>query len=145
MNKTNPIGVRFRADLLEKLKNDHGIESPQKALVFYERFFVTHSGYVRDVKYPLRDDLDLTPAAKKEVKNIKIKDLPKTEGVLKPQGQPKVKFEAAISETAQKAIREQIAAIRAEKIPPERNTPMGKKAWQIDQQKRIQELQNKLK
>lgn len=92
MNKTNPIGVRFRADLLEKLKNDHGIESPQKALVFYERFFVTHSGYVRDVKAPLRDDLDLTPAAKKEVKNIKIKDLPKTEGVLKPQEQPKTNF-----------------------------------------------------
>ena len=36
------------------MKNEHGIESPQKALVFYERFFVTHSGYVRDVKFPLR-------------------------------------------------------------------------------------------
>lgn len=92
MNKTNPIGVRFRADLLEKLKKDHGVESPQKALVFYERFFVTHSGYVRDVKAPLRDDLDLTPAAKKEVKNIEIKDLPKTEVVLKPQEQPKTNF-----------------------------------------------------
>lgn len=58
MNKTNPIGVRFRADLLEKLKAEHGIESPQKALIFYERFFVAHSGYVRDVKSPLRDGVE---------------------------------------------------------------------------------------
>lgn len=55
MNKTNPIGVRFRQDLLDKLKADHGIDSPQKALVFYERFFSAHHALAKDVKNPLRD------------------------------------------------------------------------------------------
>lgn len=42
-------------------------------------------------------------------------------------------------------ILDQIAAIRAEKIPKERDTTYGRRAWQLDQQKRIQELQAKLK
>lgn len=87
-------------------------------------------------KFP-PSDLEIKQKAPKEEKKPTLADS-------KPQEQPMPKLEAAISEAAQKAIREQIAAIRAEKIPPERNTPMGKKAWQIDQQKRIQELQNKL-
>lgn len=73
-----------------------------------------------------------------------IPDVTQPVPVLKPQEQPKTKFEAAISETAQKAIREQIEAIRSEKIPKERDTPFGRKSWQIDQQKRIQDLQSKL-
>lgn len=54
MNKTNPIGVRFRADLLEKLKTDHGVDSPQKALVFYEKFYAQHHSLTKDVAAPLR-------------------------------------------------------------------------------------------
>ena len=42
-------------------------------------------------------------------------------------------------------IYEQIAAIRAEKIPPHRNTSLGKKSWDIEQQKRIDELSARLK
>lgn len=42
-------------------------------------------------------------------------------------------------------IQKSIDEIKAEKIPKERDTPMGRKAWQLDQQKRIQELQNQLK
>lgn len=41
-------------------------------------------------------------------------------------------------------IQRQIESIRAEKIPKERDTVFGRKSWQIDQQKRIQELQQKL-
>lgn len=41
-------------------------------------------------------------------------------------------------------ILDQIAAIRAEKIPAERNTAIGKKVWEMDQKKRIEELQSKL-
>lgn len=41
-------------------------------------------------------------------------------------------------------IQNRIDAIRAEKIPKERDTSMGRKAWQLDQHKRIQELQQKL-
>jgi len=42
-------------------------------------------------------------------------------------------------------ILQQIAAIKAEKIPAHRDTLLGKKSWQAEQQKRISELQNKLK
>lgn len=41
-------------------------------------------------------------------------------------------------------IQRQIESIRAEKIPKERDTVFGRKSWQLDQHKRIQELQNKL-
>lgn len=42
-------------------------------------------------------------------------------------------------------IMAQIAAIRAEKIPKDRDTVMGRKSWELDQRKRIEELQNQLK
>ena len=42
-------------------------------------------------------------------------------------------------------VKKQIEAIRAEKIPDHRNTPMGKRSWQIEQQKRIGELEKQLK
>ena len=42
-------------------------------------------------------------------------------------------------------IQKQIDEIKAEKIPKERDTPMGRKAWEMDKQKRIQELKNQLK
>lgn len=42
-------------------------------------------------------------------------------------------------------IQRKIDEIRKEKIPKERDTPIGRKSWQIDQQKRIQELKNQLK
>lgn len=41
-------------------------------------------------------------------------------------------------------IEKQIKAIKAEKIPSHITTSMGKKAWNFDQQKRINELKNKL-
>lgn len=41
-------------------------------------------------------------------------------------------------------ILDQIAAIRAEKIPKERDTAFGRKVWENDQRKRIEELQQKL-
>lgn len=42
------------------------------------------------------------------------------------------------------SIEAQIKAIQAEKIPPERNTSLGKRIWHIDQNKRIAELKNKM-
>lgn len=151
MNKTNPIGVRFRADLLEKLKNEHGIESPQKALVFYERFFVTWSHLGKDIKFPLRSPAPISADqaaalhnAENKGQSTKAYNIPKkkAEELLKPIANSG--FEAAISEAAQKQIREDIARIKAERCPPERDTPIGRKSWQIDQQKRIKELQDKL-
>jgi hypothetical protein len=42
-------------------------------------------------------------------------------------------------------IQKQIDTIRAEKIPKERDTPLGRKVWQQEQDAKIKELQNKLK
>lgn len=42
-------------------------------------------------------------------------------------------------------IQKQIEAIKSEKCPKERDTPMGRKSWQLDQAKRIKELENQLK
>lgn len=55
MAKTNPIGVRFRPEVLEKLKTEHGIDSPQAALVFLERFYCQHWELTKSVTAPLRD------------------------------------------------------------------------------------------
>lgn len=41
-------------------------------------------------------------------------------------------------------IREQIKNIKSEKVPKERDTLWGKKSWQIEQDKRVQELENQL-
>lgn len=38
----------------------------------------------------------------------------------------------------------QIKAVEAQKLPDHRNTPMGKKSWLIEQQKRINELKSQL-
>lgn len=45
----------------------------------------------------------------------------------------------------QKSIDDQIKAIKAEKVPKERDTSNGRKSWAYDQQKRIKELETKLK
>ena len=53
--------------------------------------------------------------------------------------------EDEITDMARKTnIQAEINKIKAEKCPKERDTPMGRKSWQMDQQKRIQELKDKL-
>lgn len=74
MNKTNPIGVRFRADLLEKLKFEFGVDSPQKALVFYERFFLSHGVLSDDAASSTQEedsDEVIRPAIKPEREAVK--------------------------------------------------------------------------
>ena len=41
-------------------------------------------------------------------------------------------------------LEKQIALIRAEKIPKDRDTIFGRKSWALDQKKRILELESKL-
>lgn len=94
MPKTNPIGVRFREDILEKLKTDHGIDSPQKGLVFLERFYVEHHKVAKDyaailrntpnkaqekAKYPLTEQ----ECIQKETPEIGLNGTPKTLDQLK--------------------------------------------------------------
>jgi len=128
MNKTNPIGVRFRLDILEKLKTDHKIDSPQKALVFLERFYVANHQLLKDVTTPLR----------------LINPIPTETHVALINAENKDQY-TFTHEDANAAILEQIKAIEAEKIPDARNkSVMGRKSWELDQQKRINELKKLL-
>jgi hypothetical protein len=150
MAKTNPIGVRFREEILNKLKTDHGIDTPQKALVFLERFYANHCELAKDITAPLRKGGE-----------VKIKDLTKPTTDLKPHEQPRVNFSidttpktsealnsdinALQAQDLKKTILDQIAAIKAEKCPEHRNTAVGRKSWLLDQGKRIQELEKNYK
>jgi len=72
----------------------------------------------------------------------------------KPQETGKTEKQASVSKKEKEApvapennnegILEQIKAIQLEKIPKERDTLYGRKAWNIDQYKRIEELKSKL-
>ena len=93
-NKTNPIGVRFNKELLDKVA-----VSPQKALNLYEENYLEKRVEV-EVKEHEPDERDI--------------------------------------------ILKQISDIKAETIPPERDTFNGRKIWATDQQKRIDYLLNKL-
>lgn len=70
-----------------------------------------------------------------------IKDTTKPSSALKPQEATMGKFEEVF---ARDAILKEMEAIKAEKCPKERDTPMGRRSWAVDQHKRIQELQQKL-
>lgn len=120
-------------------------EFPDPAPSYVKKKFPPSDRKIKQKGVPLPDDyVKFSKVKAMKPDGTIIADVTQPAPVLKPQEQPKTKFEAAISETAQKAIREQIEAIRAEKIPKERDTPFGRKSWQIDQQKRIQDLQSKL-
>ena len=42
MAKTNPIGVRFRTEILDFIKESVGANTPQQVLVFLENFYRQH-------------------------------------------------------------------------------------------------------
>lgn len=66
----------------------------------------------------------------------------KAEAILKPNDQSE---KAPVDVIRNADIEDKIQVIRAEKIPKERDTVNGRKSWQMEQQKRIQELKNQLK
>lgn len=61
---------------------------------------------------------------------------------LKPQEQPKA--DLATNHTKEDILK-QISAIRAEKVPKERDTVFGRKSWALEQKKRIEDLEKQLK
>lgn len=84
--------------------------------------------------YPMPDAEIKAKAAEKN-KQLEDKKSPPSDAEIK---------EAAIQNN-HKFIKGQIAAIKEEKIPAVRNTPLGRKSWTMEQNKRIQELESKLK
>lgn len=73
-------------------------------------------------------------------KRVKLKNLPKVVANTPAE----VKKEVSDNMDNQEILA-QIAAIRAEKIPELRNTTLGRKSWNIEQEKKIAELKSKLK
>lgn len=120
MAKTNPIGVRFRQDILEKLKVDHSIEGAQKALIFLEQFYVAHYKLAKDVTESLRNE---PPKINTSIRQYPLED-------------KDVDREIDNSE-----IEKQIAAVKAAKMPD----GMNKRVWEFDQNKRLKILKNQLK
>lgn len=89
-------------------------------------------------------EMKIRLATQEEVKNpttITFKGSRKPESDLKPQGQPVIDL---LAHGAKEDILKQIAAIRAERVPKERDTLFGRKAWALDQKKRIEELEKQL-
>jgi hypothetical protein len=83
-----------------------------------------------------------------------IKDLTKPTNALKPKEQSQTNYSvntkpiqklAPVDALRNADIQDKIWAIKSEKIPKERDTPLGRKAWELEQKQRIQELENKLK
>ena len=68
----------------------------------------------------------------------------------KPNMEPKEKFQNPLTTTQtspgfSKEIQAEITKIQSEKIPAERNTPLGRRAWLLEQEQRINDLKNKSK
>ena len=79
----------------------------------------------------------------------KIKEITKTElGVIEPVVVTEVvveKKENKLNSFLIKNILGQIEMIRLEKPPPERNTPLGKKSFEVDKNNLIKELEEQIK
>ena len=82
------------------------------------------------------------PPSDAEVKAKTAEKNKKSEAKVAPPSDEEIKLAAA--EANRKEIQNKIANIKAEKIPKERDTTIGRKSWALDQKKRIQELEAKL-
>lgn len=154
--KGKPIGVRFDEDLLIELK-ELGAQSPQQALNFLIEFYTTHR--------PVRGEKKATPPPDENTIKIKIKkhtgikpltdaDVDKLQNVIFPAIEKTLthqEYELQIlgdfrnEQPDNSKIEKQIAAIEAEKIPKERDTPLGRRSWLFDQNKKIEDLKKQIK
>lgn len=125
MAKSKPIGVRFDEVVFERLQTERNIKTKQQALTFLEGF------YEESMKRK-----DLISEAQKDFEKKEI--LRKVNPPITEEYKEKIKADVKI------IVEGQIKAIQAEKIPEHRNTPLGRKAWTIEQQNRINELKTSL-
>lgn len=81
---------------------------------------------------------------KKEEKAPLVVTITEIDNVVTERRDLKVMSQEPVELVDKGELQNQIAAIKAEKIPKHRDTTFGRKSWAIDQQKRIQKLQNDL-
>jgi lipid II:glycine glycyltransferase (peptidoglycan interpeptide bridge formation enzyme) len=126
MAKTKPIGVRFNEELL----SETGL-TPQKALNTYEESHMTI------LKKKANDKLGNAVFPK-------IQDLTKSTNEIKPLENPATNYSINTTNSREEEILKNISEIRKQEIPKERNTPLGKKAWELEQEEKIKSLQKQL-
>jgi len=119
--KTKSSGVRLDVELLEHLKKKYNIKTCQQAVTFLE-------GYYKKNWKP-------EPITEERIKQIREADLE-----LLKANQPAAKIE--IQEPISVDLEAQIASIKREQCPAERNTPLGRKIWQKEQNARLWKLQH---
>lgn len=123
-NKTNPIGVRFEVDLFEKLREEYNIQTHQQMLNFLTNFFYEyHSLPITITKVIPKGKLILPQLPEKDISSSK------------PSSSIKMDKEA---------ILKQIETIKAEQLPEQRNTTLGRKSWALEQNNRIAQLKKQL-
>jgi predicted GIY-YIG superfamily endonuclease len=115
-SKTNPIGVRFRREMLDFIKEKVGADTPQQALVFLENFYRQHWEKV-SILDALRDNPPTEPEKS---------DIQKQWEAIKP-------------------VLDELKEALAETIPPSRSqSEMGRKSWQKDKENKIAYICKKL-
>jgi hypothetical protein len=117
-------------------------------LFLYEAIDRHKSAYPEafEKRFPIPDaEIKEKGIKKHDLPKVIISDLAKPTSVLKPQEQPKTNYSINTSAPDNEAILKQIEAIKTEKIPKERDTPIGRRVWASDQWKRVDELKKQLK
>lgn len=137
MAKTKPIGVRFDEDLLIALSEDGIADTAQQALNFLSLFYRDNNPNKINFAEKFKD-IQLKSKTSVDMKNFNkvLNETPK---------EVKQEVSEMLDNFDNEEIQKQIAAVKAEKIPPERNTPLGKKIWEKEQSNRINELKKQLK
>lgn len=118
MAKTKPIGVRFDAELFEELKSANIVKTYQETLNLLE------ANYKR-----FRDE------------NVGFS----AEKVGAPQNKYPQEEQPSIPLKTKEALEEDIRVILNEKLPPERNTTIGRKVWETEKRKKIEAIRDQIK
>jgi hypothetical protein len=131
-----PITVYANDKVLTKFGGKEGV---RVALYTYMEGTITSAS---NKFIPMELPAEIAP----KTKSTSIKALTKPTNDLKPHEQAKSNYSINTEQGDELTILEQIKAIKAEKCPELRaKTPLGKKSWELDQKKRIQELEKQLK
>ena len=166
--KKNPTSIRFDKEKMDFIKKQENLPTVQKVLNFLlDKYWWEHKFGVnpilernnqfinaargRDAEGVNKDELVniSKKVANKLMSPFKVRNFNtdgSIEGIYTEKAVKKVEnIKCAETSYSNIDLERQIAEIRAEKIPAHRNTSIGKKSWEIEQQNLINNLKQKLK
>jgi short-subunit dehydrogenase involved in D-alanine esterification of teichoic acids len=122
--KSKPIGVRFDEQMVDHFNKTFEIKSHQTMLNYLWTFYAQKAGLHNG--------------------SVSLKDLSKNTQTIKAL--PIILDTNYTIDTTinHEEIKKMIEKIKAEEIPVARDTPNGRKYWQIEQNKKIKDLQQQL-